>query len=199
MSLDQVSAIVAVVSAIVAVLVMVFGFYERRRAFDAQQEELKRQSEQWKDDFEARTRRDEVLLRKEFLLEHFRLRVSKYGPVLRTLGAVSDVELRRRPESARELQQNRKFLTSTADSIRDHLYGEAGLLMTMTTRNALHVARAECLTFRDAAGMSTEVGSLADAFFYARRYLRADLELLDDRTPENLEKLAQELSVEVTT
>ena len=75
----------------------------------------------------------------------------------------------------------------------DHLYGEAGLLMTMPTRNSLHSARLECLAFLKGPGDEQAGGILVEVFFRARRYLRADLELTDNRTPENLEKLVQRL------
>jgi hypothetical protein len=68
--------------------------------------------------------------------------------------------------------------------------------MTMPTRNYLHGARQECLVFLEGAPDERSGDRLIDAFFYARRYLRADLELTDDRTPENLEALAKRLGDE---
>ena len=209
MTLQQLSAAVAVVSAAVAVVVAVLGVLERRRAFSAQQSELKRQSEQWREEFAAKRdelqsqterwkeeiraerRSQETLLRKDFLLELYRHRLASYSGVLRTLGAVSDVEWDADPNRYEALHQNKELLRSTAAALNGHLYGEPGLLMTMPTRNYLHSARYQCLAFLEGGGDLRAGDRLVTAFFHARRYLRADLELIDDRTPENLDKLVQ--------
>jgi hypothetical protein len=175
MTLAQGSAVVALVSAVVAIGVTIAGVFERRRAFRAERH------------------RQEVLLRKDFLLEQYRYRQAAYGAVLKTLGAVSDVMFESGPDKYKPLHRKRKLLRSTAEALRGHLYGEPGLLMTMTARNSLHTAWRECLLFLKGSGDVDSGDHLVDAFFYARRYLRADLNLLDDRTPENLESLAKKL------
>jgi len=140
------------------------------------------------------------MIRKEFLLEQYRFRIAAYGGVLRTLGAVSDVTIASGggPSKYKELHANRELFLSTASALYEHLYGEAGLLMTMDTRNVLHDARRKCVAFLNSDGDRKHGDELVDAFFYARRYLRADLELVDDRTPENLQKLVDKLGEEAT-
>jgi hypothetical protein len=196
MTLQQTSAAVALVSAAIAVVVTVLGVFERRRAFAAQQSELQAQAKRWRAEIEEERRRQEALLRKDFLLEQYRYRLTSYGAVLRTLGAVSDVRVDPDADRYQALHQNKDFLRSTADALYAHLYGEPGLLMTMHTRNFLHDARRECLAFLRGDGDSRAGDGLVEAFYCARRYLRADLELLDDRTPENLDKLVDRLGEE---
>jgi hypothetical protein len=196
MTLQQTSAAVALVSAAIAVVVTVLGVFERRRAFAAQQSELQAQAKRWRTEIEEERRRQEALLRKDFLLEQYRYRLTSYGAVLRTLGAVSDVRLDPDPGRYQALHQNKDLLRSTADALYAHLYGEPGLLMTMRTRNFLHDARRECLAVLRGDGDSRAGDGLVSAFYDARRYLRADLELMDDRTPENLDKLVHRLGDE---
>jgi hypothetical protein len=196
MTLEQTSAALAVVSAGVAVVVTVLGVLERRRAFAAQQADLQRHAERWEAEFAAERSRQDVQLRKDFLLEQYRYRLASYRDVLRTLGAVSDVMFDRSSNMYEALYQNKELLRATANALYDHLYGEPGLLMTMPTRNTLHSARRECLAFLEGNGDLEAGDRLVNAFFYARRYLRADLELTDDRTAENLEKLARRLGDE---
>lgn len=193
MTLAQGSAVVALVSAVVAVIVTVLGIFERRRAFQAQQAELNRQAERWNAEFLAERNRQEVLLRKEFLLEQYRYRLAAYRDVLKTLGAVPDVMFESGPDKYQALYEKKDLLRSTAEALRDHLYGEPGLLMTMPTRNSLHSAWRECLLFLNGDGDELSGDLLVDVFFHARRYLRADLDLLDNRTPENLESLVKKL------
>jgi len=78
----------------------------------------------------------------------------------------------------------------------DHLYGHAGLLMTMTTRNYLHTARRACLELLASDGHEVDGVKLVDTFFHARRYPRADLELVDERSPQRLDKLINQLGAE---
>ena len=113
MALDQASAAVALVSAAVAVSVAVLGVFERRRAFDAQQAELQRQAEHWRAEFAAERSRQEVLLRKDFLLEQYRYRLAAYRSVLKTLGAVSDVTFGPGPNKYQALYQDKELLSST--------------------------------------------------------------------------------------
>jgi hypothetical protein len=199
MTLAQGSAVVALVSAVVAVIVTVVGVFERRRAFQAQQAELDRQAGRWNTEFIAERNRQEVLLRKEFLLEQYRYRLAAYRDVLKTLGAVPDVMIESGPEKYKALHGKKDLLHSTAEALLGHLYGEPGLLMTMPTRNSLHTARRECLLFLKGDGDEMSGDLLVDVFFHARRYLRADLDLLDDRTPENLESLVKKLDSEGST
>jgi hypothetical protein len=102
MTLAQGSAVIALVSAVVAVVVTTLGIFERRRAFQAQQAELNRQAERWNAEFLAERNRQEVPLRGEFLLEQYRYRVPAYRDVFKTLGAVPDVMLESGPDKYKE-------------------------------------------------------------------------------------------------
>ena len=216
--MDDVSALVAVASAIVTVLVTAVGVYERRRAFraeqdwrqesasaekaerernfKAQQSELEGQAARWRQEFEAARSRQEVVVRKDFLLEQYRYRLASYSPVLTTLGTVSDSDLRRAPQGFEELRTNPETLVSTATALLQHLYGQAGLLMTMQTRGVIHDAAWACHRYLSSEPGQPANDDLADAFYWARRYLRADLELLDDRSAENLQSLVDALGHE---
>jgi hypothetical protein len=182
MSLAQGSAVVAIVSAVVAVIVSILGVYERRRAFQLQKAELAGQARHWREEF-----------RQDFWLEQYRYRQSAYGEVLETLGAVPDVMLETGPDKYKTLHGNKELLRSTAEALHGHLYGKAGLLMTMPTRNSLHSAWQECLLFLKGNADELAGDILVDVFFQARRYLRADLDLWDNRTPENLRSLVKKL------
>lgn len=179
------AAIIAAVSAAVSVVVVLSGIWERHRAFEAQKEALKEEAARWRADFQ-----------KDFQLELYRNRLASYAGVLKTLGAVPDVALPGRRDLYRTLDENRELLTSTAEALYDHLYGEPGLLMTMQTRNVLHSARRQIYSFLDSDGSEKHGRDLVSAFFDARRYLRADLELLDDRSSRRLRDLVDELAAE---
>jgi hypothetical protein len=100
------------------------------------------------------------------------------------------------PDPYRVLREDPDRLSNTAAALFDHLYGNAGLLMTMPTRNVVHHARLACASFLASRGSQEDGAELVDAFFLARRYIRADLELLDDRTPDNLQQLVDTLAAE---
>lgn len=185
-------AVVSVVSAVVAAAATIYGMVDRRRTFASQQAELKRQAERWQREFASDLRRQEVQLRTQFYLEQYRFRLSSYSRVFRTLGAVVSVEIDRESNRLEVLPPSEE-LQSTADALYEHLYGEPGLLMTPTTRERLHGARVTCLLFLQ--GQRTE-DDLVDAFYNARRYLRADLEMIDDRSPENLRSLTKRMAAE---
>jgi hypothetical protein len=166
------SAVIAVVSAAITVAVTIFGIFERNRAFRAEQ------------------RRHQVLLQN---LEQYKYRAASYAGVFKTLGAISDMVIPEGPNRYRTLLDNRELLQSTADSLLGHLYSNPGLLMTMETRNHLHTARAACLSFLASGGSEAQADDLVNDFYYARRILRADLDLIDDRTPAKLQTLVDEL------
>ena len=74
-------------------------------------------------------------------------------------------------------------------------YEAAHVFLTWTRAplTHLHSAWRECLLFLKGDGDELSGDLLVDVFFHARRYLRADLDLLDNRTPENLESLVKKL------
>ncbi len=211
---EQWSAAIALAGAVVAVLATLYGMWDRQRTFQiqrteladarerwstdfrAKQQDLDAAAKRWQDAFQAERAREQVSLITQFHLEQYRRRLSSYPPVMKTLGAVSDVLYAPGPDTYRVLRQDQEHLLTTAHQIYDHLYGEAGLLMTMTTRNYVHTARAECLAFIDDGGSDEAGDRLVNAFYFARRYLRADLELLDDRSPQTLDRLVEQLNNE---
>jgi hypothetical protein len=87
------------------------------------------------------------------------------------------------------------LLKSTANALYDQLYGHAGT-HDDATRNYLHTARRACLKLLASDGHEVDGVKLVDTFFYARRYLRADLELVDERSPQRLDKLVNQLGAE---
>jgi hypothetical protein len=182
MTLAQGSAVVAIVSAVVAAAVAILGVLERRRAFRAQQIELDRQAGHWHEEF-----------RKDFWLEQYRYRLAAYPEVFKTLGAIPDVTFESGPDKHKALRGKKELLRSTAEALRGHLYGQPGLLMEMPTRNSLHSAWRQCLLFANGDGNELAGDMLVDVFFHARRYLRADLDLVDNRTPENVESQVKKL------
>jgi hypothetical protein len=114
---------------------------------------LQRQADQWRKQVAAERNRQEVSLRKEFLLEQYRHRLASYPGVFKTLGAVSDVSLGSNPQRYKELREDENVLPNAAEEIYTHLYSEPGLFMTMRTRNRLHVARRQCLAFLQSDGV----------------------------------------------
>jgi hypothetical protein len=137
-------------------------------------------------------RLEEVRLRKEFLIEGYRHCLTAYSPVLRTLGTVSDLDLRGDRQANDVVAPDR--LQRAADELHDQLYGEAGLLMTMESRNWIHVARQEAMSYQRSQRTADDRDKLGDAFFYARRAIRRDLDLKDDQEPTTVESLTARLS-----
>jgi hypothetical protein len=200
MSLDSVSTGVALISALVAVAAAYFGYRQKNEAlaqqvkeFEGQQDQRKVEGQQWIAQYLAEQDRQVVGLEKDFRLEQYRYRLSSYSEVLQALGAVSFIGGDSLDDLADDLDRRRDELRSTADALFGHLYGRAGLLMTIATRNVVHTARHECLKFLAQNDPRPDIADLVDAFYDARRYLRADLELLDDRSPETVKDLAEQL------
>jgi hypothetical protein len=113
----------------------------------------------------------------QFLHDLVIRRVEAYPALLRTLAAVRDI-----PDDRDHLAAVRghpERLLQTADELFDHLYGEAGLVMSMSTRNCLHAARMACLRFQT-GGVSLEF--LVARFFDARRELRQDIQIGDSKS-----------------
>jgi hypothetical protein len=139
-------------------------------------------------------RLEEVRLRKEFLIEQYRHRLSTYSQVLRSLVVISDVSLGDDDDRYEPLLAKPESLRSATTELYEHLYGEAGLLMTMETRNWIHVARQEALRFLSGPATPEAGDRLVNAFYWARRALRSDLAEQDDQEPDSVETLAARLS-----
>jgi hypothetical protein len=169
------------------------GWWQQNKRLKDQKKQLIVEQERWQAEFVAEQNRQVVGLEKDFRLEQYRYRLNSYSEVLQALGAVSFVEGTSWDELADDLVRRAEELRSTADDLFTQLYGKAGLLMTITTRNFVHSARQECLKFLAQNDARPDIADLVDAFYEARRYLRADLELLDDRSPERLNDLVDQI------
>ncbi len=102
-------------------------------------------------------------------------RLTTYAPVFEILGHVRDVP---DPDKRhwQNLENNRPDVEAAADKLLEHLYGEAGLVMSYKTRNAILAAYVVSVRF---AGSRVSLESLIEAYYLARRSLRVDLEILD--------------------
>jgi hypothetical protein len=187
---EVVAALVAgIVSMLVALVNLVLTSYRLHseqarweRDFQKQREQWERdfqkQSEQWREELDsAEDRWEEELGAKlggvELALHRdlARARRVSYPKVFQTLGRISDVG---QPTS--EPCPKEHLLNTLSSELFQHLYGDAGLLMEMPTRNALHRAWVACLLH--SAG-EIEWRQLQGYFFWARRWLRADLGIKD--------------------
>jgi hypothetical protein len=138
-------------------------------------------------------RLEEIRLEKEFLVERYRHRLNAYPPVMRSLGAVSDAELMEDdPDLDVLLAPDR--LHSAADELREHLYGEAGLLMDKETRDWIWTARFRALQYESGSRTAEDRANLAEAFNQSRRAIRRDLGMIDDVAPTTVGSLAERLS-----
>src|SRR4029079_6294590 len=102
-------------------------------------------------------------------------RFATYGAVLSLLGKVRDFDS---PDGShfRDLQENPDCLAEIASNLLEQLYGDAGLVMEMDTRNTLVAAMQTAENFRLGRASFED---LCEAFFMARRFLRSDLQILD--------------------
>lgn len=202
----EVSAVVAIVAAVVGAAVTAYGVWERRRAFGLEQTALREQAEQYSRDLTEQRSRLAATIATEFLLEHFRARLTSYGPVFRSLGAVAQtgdgrvvvggVLLGRAPDAyARMQEESRELIGQLARELFDHLYGEAGLLMNQETRDLVADARFACIDFLSVEGDPTApAAGLVTAFYDARRGLRQDLQLFDSTRAQDLRRLLEQLA-----
>ena len=153
-SLAFLTAVVALITAIVGI---VFNYWN-----------LKNEKEKWLTD--ARSQ-----LQSHYLEGIVGERLRTYAPVFKTLGEVRDV-----PDPQQEhwntLKKNPEKLLRVADELLSHLYGEAGLLMEMNTRNSLLTAYYSCHKFQN---NEIKLERLVSDFYQARRKLRADLQIPD--------------------
>jgi hypothetical protein len=111
----------------------------------------------------------------KFLHERIAQRYKTYPQVFNVLGSVRDVP---DPDGKHyeSLLQNREQLRKIADRLLMYLYGDAGLVMGMSVRNALLNVWQACHYFQTD---DVTLKQLIGYFFLARRWLRADLQILD--------------------
>jgi len=109
----------------------------------------------------------------QFLRDLVQRRQDLYPPVFEALGVVVDL---RDPVARSFSDESPEALLDSAREIRAHLYGSAGLVMSMESRNWLHLARVEALKWAKGNGSHDD---LVDSFYYARRQLREDIQIAD--------------------
>jgi hypothetical protein len=181
--------VTAIVTSAAALLSSVFAIYklsvernDRLSQFDEERERWKSQFEverqRWRTQFEEDRERGISEWRVQFLRELVANRQAAYPVVFASLGAVIDIG---DPDSQRQMDESPERLLAVASEILGHLYGEAGLLMSMSTRNWLHRVRIESLKWHAGHGDYTK---LVNAFFYARRHMRQDIQIADFTTLE---------------
>jgi hypothetical protein len=130
----------------------------------------------------VKTRHDLVQWEKEqrtqlevgFLQTLVEERLRCYPPVFKLLGEVRDTAVRGTHLDA--IEANPAQLVEVADELWDHVYGDAGLLMSMETRNGLLDVVQICRDF-DAGEVS--LGRVRLQFQMGRRLVRADLQIED--------------------
>jgi hypothetical protein len=132
---------------------------------------------QWQKTFASERQKGVSDWQVQFLHDLVTRRVEAYPAVLRTLAVVRDVE--GDEDHLAAVGDHPERLLETADQLLEHLYGEAGLVMSMGTRNRLHAARMACLKFQKGAA---SLDDLVYVFFYARRELRKDIQIADSES-----------------
>jgi hypothetical protein len=157
--------------------------------FNAKRAELESGEKRWLEEFNAKRAElesEEARWTAEFNFKQSQTRLDSYAEVFKVLGVVSDVAVSADRAKARATLYDDRKLQDAADDLLDHLYGRAGLLMSMPVRNELLYAWAMCKSYLDGDGSDASLQRLVDAFFSARRFLRADLDLIDNRAPNDL-------------
>ncbi len=144
---------------------------------------LKSETRRWRTEYQEARQRWAIEQRAKQDEQHLRVfertlerRIETYGPVLSLLGKVRDYDSPDR-KYYRDLLKNRDQLSEVSDGLLEALYGEAGLVMEMQTRNALVAA------YWAVEAFCTENGGISDVirkFYVARRFLRSDLQIADD-------------------
>ena len=157
--------VTALTTALVALASSIFTFVKWRT-----------ERAQWHRTFESELKKGVSDWEVQFLHDLVTRRVEAYPAVLRTLGAVRDVA---DDEHLAAVREHPECLLDTADQLLAHLYGEAGLVMSMSARNELHRARTACLGFQTG---KVALDDLVTDFFHARRELRRDIQIADSKS-----------------
>jgi len=167
-----VTAVAALVTAIAGIF---FNYWNLKNAKEQWITDSKSQKEQWIADAISQ-------LQDHYLSIMVQERLKTYAPVLKTLGEVRDIP---DPEEKHwdMLKEHPEILLRVADELLFHLYGQAGLLMEMDTRNSLLNAFFSCYQFQQ---KDIKFEKVVFDFYQARRKLRADLQLQDRGEPTKL-------------
>jgi len=167
------ATITALVTATVALLSSAFAILKWNDERATRERTMKAQRDQWEKTFEDERQKGVSEWQIQFLHDLVQRRITLYAGVLKTLGAVRDVG---EEDHRRTVQEHPERLMKTADELLDHLYGESGLVMSMSTRDQLHRTRLACVRFQSGA---QSIDDLMSSFFYARRQLRRDIQIAD--------------------
>lgn len=167
-----VTAVAALITAIAGIF---FNYWNLKTAKEKWIADTKAQKEKWIADAISQ-------LQDHYLSEIVQERLKTYAPVFKILGEVRDV-----PDPKEEhwnaLKAHPEKLLRVADDLLFHLYGQAGLLMEMDTRDSLLNAYISCHEFQKKDG---DLNRVVFSFYQARRKLRADLQLQDRGEPTKL-------------
>lgn len=178
-SIALITSIAAIIGTVLGVILNTWRLraerYQWRSEFESEsdrwRQKYREERERWLT--ELRAKQDEQRMR---LLERtLDRRFSSYGPVLTLLGKVRDYDS---PDGSHfhELEEHPALLSQVSSELLKQLYGDAGLVMEMDTRNALikAIQTAESFSIRQAS-----LEDLCGSFFMARRFLRSDLQIID--------------------
>ena len=162
------TAITALVTAIAALVTAIITYLKLQNERNQWRKELESQRNQWQIEHDAD-------LRSKFLHDIVMERYKTYSAVLNILGTVRDIP---DPQEKhwQSLEQNPEQLLTIANDLIGQLYGNAGLVMSMDTRNVLLSVYYACHLFQEKQITRTR---LVQEFFQARRQLRSDLQIED--------------------
>jgi hypothetical protein len=174
-----ITSIAAIVGTVLGVALNTWRLKSERHQW---RNEFESESDRWRQQYqeererwfaELRAKQDEQRIR---LLERtLDRRFASYGAVLSLLGKVRDYDS---PDGChfRQLQEDPASLSRVSSELLKQLYGDAGLVMEMDTRNALIEA---IQTAENFCLQRASLEDLCESFFMARRFLRSDLQILD--------------------
>jgi len=185
------TAIVALVTALSGI---VFTYRKLQNERDQWQTALESQQSQWQQNLQNQRdqwqKEHDADLRSKFLHNIVIERYKTYPAVLKILGTVRDIP-DPHEKHWQSLENNPEQLLPVADALIGHLYSEAGLVMSMETRNALLSVYYACHIFQEKQITRTR---LVQEFFQARRQLRSDLQIEDLGKKSELAKIRENFS-----
>lgn len=192
MSVTTLTAIAGLITALfgVAFTAIRFRVEQKQRESD-----LRDQQKRWQTEFDNARKQwlgeHVTALKSEFLHELVKQRYQVYPSVLRTLGTVRDI-----PDPTRDhyesLKSDPRQLLQTANDILHHLYGEPGLVMSMSTRNHLLSTWYACHLFQTG---DVTIERLVKEFYQSRRRLREDLQIDDSGSPITIKDIESGLAM----
>lgn len=165
------------------------GFAEQHKQWSRNFEE---QRDQWGRAFEDQRKRGVGEWQITFLRELVIRRLGVYPSLLKTLSAVRYYS----DGSAKGLVEFVPAeLPNTEADLLNHLYGEAGLVMSARTREKVHGAWFACRTYQQRPH-DDALNQLINSFYEARHCLRADIQIGDT---QSFQTQIDDMSRELTT